>query len=70
MTIARQIQTAPARIVLNGDELVRDDIFHIEVLAGANRRTGKRYERDVHSGTEVQATPRGPRVAGEQNSAP
>jgi hypothetical protein len=46
MTIARQIQTAPARIVLNGDELVRDDIFHIEVLAGANRRTGKRYERD------------------------
>jgi hypothetical protein len=41
-----QIPTAPARIVLNGDELVRDDVFHTEVLAGANRRTGKRYERD------------------------
>ena len=46
MTIERQILTAPERIVLNGEELVRDDVFHTEVLAGANRRTGKRYERD------------------------
>jgi hypothetical protein len=46
MAIERQVHTAPERISLDGDELVRDDIFHIEVLAGANRRTGKRYERD------------------------
>jgi hypothetical protein len=49
-----QIPTAPPRIVLNGDELIRDDIFHIEVLAGANRRTGKRYERDGLPGVLIR----------------
>ena len=46
MTIERQFHTAPPRIDLGDDVLVRDDVFHAEVLAGANRRTGKRYERE------------------------
>jgi hypothetical protein len=46
VTTERQFQTAPQRITLDDDVLLRDDVFLAEVLAGANRRTGKRYERD------------------------
>jgi len=46
MAIDRQLHPAPERITLGDDELVRDDVFHVEVLAGANRRTGRRYEAD------------------------
>jgi hypothetical protein len=38
--------TPPARIEIEGETLVLDEIFHEEVLAGANRRTGKRYESE------------------------
>ena len=44
--IERQRLPAPERIVIDDDELVLDAIFHTEVLAGANRRTGKRYEAE------------------------
>jgi hypothetical protein len=46
MSIERQFQTAPQRITLDDDVLLRDDVFLAEVLAGANRRTGKRYEAE------------------------
>jgi hypothetical protein len=35
----------PERIELENDTLVLDEIFHREVLGGASRRTGKRYEK-------------------------
>ena len=37
---------APVRIEIDGDSLVTDAEFCATVLAGVNRRTAKRYERE------------------------
>lgn len=38
------LSTSPERIPLEDDELLRDDIFCLEVLAGSSRRSSKRQE--------------------------
>jgi hypothetical protein len=37
---------APVRIEIPGDVLIPDEDFCRDVLAGANRRTARRYERE------------------------
>lgn len=39
-------QSAPVRIEIPGDVLILDEDFCRTVLAGANRRTARRYERE------------------------
>ncbi len=44
MSERKSLADRPRRIELPDDVLVIDEDFHQEVLAGANRRTGKRLE--------------------------
>jgi hypothetical protein len=44
MSAPNHFNSAAERIPIEGDELLRDDVFHKEVFGGANRRTGKRAE--------------------------
>lgn len=40
------LKDRPPRIEIAGDVLLIDELFHKEVLGGANRRSGKRYEAE------------------------
>ena len=48
------LQDCPERIQLADDELLRDDVFHKEIFAGAHRRTGRRAERDGLAGILIR----------------
>jgi hypothetical protein len=57
---------APERIQIEDDELLRDDVFHTEVLAGANQRTGKRYESDGLPFVYVRGMKYRPKLEGQK----
>ena len=44
--MSNKAKDRPRRIEIPGDVLVLDEDFHRDVLAGANRRTGKRLEAE------------------------